>query len=343
MKGYVMKFFLVACAISLVVCFLATQSSAVEPVIRLKYASFMPPMHPIAQLSDQWCKELEKRTDGRVKVAFFPGGTLVSANQTYDGVVKGIVDIGWSIMSYTPGRMPLSEVIVLPLGYKSGGQATRMANAFYQRFKPKEYDDAKLFYLHAHGPGFFHTKKPVNNIEDLKGLRIKSDANTSKIVTAAGATPTTMPMLETYDALKRGLAEGALLPIETLKGWKFGEVCKHTYINHGNAYGNGFFIAMNKEKWNSLPKDIQQIIDKLNEEWFEKQANLWTWVDENGLEFAEKTGQTIVYANPAEEAKMREKMKPILDAYVKSMEEKGLPGEEALRWCQNYLKTAPAK
>jgi TRAP-type C4-dicarboxylate transport system substrate-binding protein len=256
--------------------------------------------------------------------------------------VKGIVDVGLSIMSYTPGRMPLSEVIVLPLGYKTGGQATRMANAFYQKFRPKEYDDVKLFYLHAHGPGFFHTKTPVNKIEDLKGLRIKSDANTSKVVTAAGATPTTMPMLETYDALKRGLADGVLLPIETLKGWKFGEVCKYTYINHGNAYGNGFFIAMNKEKWNSLPKDIQQIVDKLNEEWFQKQAKLWTDVDVEGLDFAIKTGQKIVYATPEEEAKMKERMNPILDAYVKSMKEKGLPGEEVLKWCQDYLKTAPA-
>ena len=341
MKSYVIRLFFAVCVISLVVS-VATPSPAAEPVIRLKYASFMPPAHPIAQLSDQWGKELEKRTNGRVKVAFFPGGTLVSANQTYDGVVKGIVDIGWSIMSYTPGRMPLSEVIVLPLGYKSGGQATRMANAFYQKFKPKEFDDVKLFYLHAHGPGFFHTKAPVNKIEDLKGLRIKSDANTSKVVTAAGATPTTMPMLETYDALKRGLADGTLLPMETLKGWKFGEVCKNTYINHGNAYGNGFFIAMNKEKWNSLPKDIQQIIDKLNEEWFEKQARMWSGVDEDGLEFAKKTGQKIVYATPEEETKMRERMKPLLEAYVKSMKEKGLPGEEVLKWCQDWLKSAPA-
>jgi TRAP-type C4-dicarboxylate transport system substrate-binding protein len=342
MRNYTRKFLFVACAIALIGCFLVPPSFAAEPVVRLKYASFMPPAHPIAKLSEEWCKELEKRTDGRVKVAFFPAGTLVTANQMYDGVVKGIIDIGWSIMSYTPGRMPLSEVIVLPLGYKSGGQATRMANAFYLKFKPKEYDDVKLFYLHAHGPGFFHTKGAVNKIEDLKGLRIKSDANTSKVVAAAGATPTTMPMLETYDALKRGLADGVLLPIETLKGWKFGETCKYTYINHGNAYANGFFIAMNKERWNSLPKDIQQIIDKLNEEWFEKQAKLWSWVDEDGLEFAKKSGQKLVYASPEEEAKMRERMKPLLDAYVKSMKEKGLPGDEVLKWCQDYLKTAPA-
>lgn len=340
MKRPIMKLFLAVCMISLVICFFSKPVLSAE--IRLKYASFFPPTHAFAILSDQWCKELEKRTDGRVKVAFFPAGTLVSANATYDGVVKGIVDIGLSIMSYTPGRMPLSEVIVLPLGYKTGGQATRMANAFYQKFKPKEYDDVKLFYLHAHGPGFFHTKTPVNKIEDLKGLRIKSDANTSKVVAAAGATPTTMPMLETYDALKRGLADGVLLPIETLKGWKFGEPCKYTYINHGNAYANGFFIAMNKGRWNSLPKDIQQIIDKLNEEWFEKQAKLWTDVDVEGLEFAKKTGQKIVYAPPEEEAKMRERMQPLLDAYMKSMKEKGLPGEEVLKWCQDYLKTAPA-
>jgi TRAP-type C4-dicarboxylate transport system substrate-binding protein len=340
MRGYATRFFLAACAVSLVACLMPAPSSAAD-VIRLKYANFSPPTHGLSVLSDQWCKELEKRTNGRVKVAYFPAGTLVSANQTYDGVVKGIVDIGFSIMSYTPGRMPLSEVIVLPLGYKTGAQATRMANAFYNKFKPKEYDDVKLYYLHAHGPGFFHTKTPVNKIEDLKGLRIKSDANTSKVVAAAGGTPTTMPMLETYDALKRGLADGVLLPIETLKGWKFGEVCKFTYVNHGNAYGNGFFIAMNKERWNSMPKDIQQIIDKLNEEWFEKQAKVWNDMDEEGLEFAKSTGQKIVYASPEEEAAMRTRMTPLFDAYVKSMKEKGLPGDEVLKWCQDYLKTAP--
>ena len=157
MRSYARAFFLAVCVVSLVACLLPAPSSAAD-VIRLKYANFSPPTHGLSVLSDQWCKELEKRTDGRVKVAYFPAGTLVSANQTYDGVVKGIVDIGFSIMSYTPGRMPLSEVIVLPLGYKTGAQATRMANAFYNKFKPKEYDDVKLFYLHAHGPGFFHTK-----------------------------------------------------------------------------------------------------------------------------------------------------------------------------------------
>ena len=339
MKARLFGFFVIICVVSLI-CSVTIPSHAAESVIRLKYSNMNPPTHPLAQLSDQWCKELEKRTNGRVKVSFFPAGTLVSPAQTYDGVVKGIIDIGWSLMSYTPGRMPVSEVLSLPLGFKNSAQATRTANALFVKFQPKEFDDTKIFYLHAFAGGTFHTKAPVNKIEDLKGLRIKGDGYTSKIIAAAGGTPTTMPMMETYDALKRGLADGALTPMESLTGWKFGEVCKYTYINEGAAYANGLFIAMNKEKFNSLSKDIQQIIDKLNDEWFDKQAKVWKQIDDEARDSETKAGHKFVTAGPDDVAKTKEKMKPLFENYSKAMKEKGLPGEEAIKFCQDYLKTA---
>ena len=343
MKGCFVKGFLMFCALSLLSFIFAAPSPAAEQVIRLKYSNFLPPTMAQSLLIDQWCKELEKRTNGRVKVMHFPGGTLTPAAQTYDGIVKGITDIGLSILSYTPGRVPLSEIIPLPLGYKSGYQASHMANAYYKKFKPKELDDVKVFFLMGPGPFIFHTKNPVNKIDDLKGLRIKSDANTSKIVLAAGATPTTMPMSETYDALKRGLAEGILLPVETLKSYKFSDVTHYTYQIYGSANTNSFFVAMNKQKWNSLPKDIQQIIDKLNEEWFEKHAKYWSEMDKEGYDFAIKAGHKFLKATPEDEAKMRERVKPVLDAYVKDMKAKGLPGDEVLKFCLDFLKTAPVE
>ena len=103
-RSWGIVFFVAACIISFVSFFLPTPGFAAD-VIRLKYSNFAPPAHGLSILSDQWGKELEKRTNGRVKVAFFPGGTLVSANATYDSVVKGIVDVGFSIMSYTPGHL----------------------------------------------------------------------------------------------------------------------------------------------------------------------------------------------------------------------------------------------
>ncbi|MBI4960309.1 MAG: TRAP transporter substrate-binding protein DctP, partial [Desulfovibrio sp.] len=181
-------------------------------VIKLKYATFMPPTHPMSLLSEQWGKELEKRTNGRVQVSFVPGGTLVSANQTYDSVVKGVVDVGWSVVAYTQGRMPLTEGFLLPLGFKSAVQATRVLDAYYTKFRPKEFDDVKILYLHTHGPADIHSKKAITRLDDLKGLRIKGNGDNARILAALGAVATTMPMLELYDSIKRGVAEGAFLP-----------------------------------------------------------------------------------------------------------------------------------
>ena len=332
-----------AWAAALVSCVFAAPAFAAEAVVSLKYSNFLPPLHAQSVLVDQWGKELEKRTDGRVKVRQFAGNTLTPANQTYDAVVKGITDIGLSILSYTPGRMPLTEVLTLPLGVKSGYQASHLANAYYKKFKPKELDDVKIFFLMGPGPFIWHSKTPVAKMEDLKGMRFKSDANTSKIVAAAGATPTTMPMSETYDAMKRGLAEGVLNPIETLKGWKFSDVAGFTWENYGGANTNSFFVAMNKEKWNALPKDIQQIIDKLNEEWLEKHAKMWSQIDDEAREFSVNKGHKFTKASPEDETKMREQMKPVFDKYVSDMKAKGLPGDEALKFSLDFVKTAPTK
>ncbi|PIX21086.1 MAG: C4-dicarboxylate ABC transporter substrate-binding protein, partial [Deltaproteobacteria bacterium CG_4_8_14_3_um_filter_51_11] len=92
--------------------------------IELAYSNFFPAPHKNAVLSVEWGKEIEKRTNGRVKVTVFPGGTLTPAAQCYDGVVKGLSDVGMSVMGYTRGRFPLTEVIDLPLGYRNGLEAT---------------------------------------------------------------------------------------------------------------------------------------------------------------------------------------------------------------------------
>lgn len=334
---------LAAWALALVCSTFAAPAFTADAIVSLKYSNFLPPLHAHSVLIDQWGKELEKRTDGRVKVRQFPGNTLTTANQTYDGVVKGIADIGLSILSYTPGRMPLSEVLTLPLGVKSGYQASHLANAFYKKFKPKELDDVKIFFLMGPGPFIWHSKNPIAKMEDLKGIRFKSDANTSKIVAAAGATPTTMPMSETYDAMKRGLAEGVLNPVETLKGWKFADVAGYTWENYASASTNSFFVAMNKEKWNALPKDIQEIMDKLNEEWFEKHAKTWSAIDDESREWSLAKGHKFTKASAEDETKMRERMKPVLDQYVSDMKAKGLPGDEALKFALDFLKSAPVK
>ncbi len=327
----------------LVVLFLfgAPEARSDEKVIKLKYSNFFPPSHKNSILSEQWGKEIEKRTNGRIKVTYFAGNTLTPPTQTYDSVVKGIADVGQSLMGYSPGRFPLTEVLALPLGYSSGVQATNLTNEFYKKFKPKEFEDSEVMYFHGHGPGLFHTKKVISSIDDIKGLRIKANAENAAIVTAVGGAPVSLPITETYDGLQKGLIDGVLLPIEPIKGWKFFEMIKTTVENYAMAYTAPIFVVMNKGKWNSLPKDVQDIITQVNQEWIVKQGNLWTELDAESKEFCVQKGIKMAKASPEQEAETAEKMKPILAEYVKSMKAKGLPGDEALQFSQEYIKSHP--
>ncbi len=336
MKKFIV-FFCLLFVLTLIVGF-AGPVEAQEKVIKLKYSNFFPPSHKNSILSEQWGKEIEKRTNGRVKVTYFAGNTLTPPTQTYDSVVKGIADVGQSLVGYSPGRFPLTEVLALPLGYSSGIQATKLTNEFYQKFKPKEFDDTQVMYFHGHGPGLFNTKKVVSSLDEVKGLRIKANAENAAIVKAIGGAPVSLPITETYDGLQKGLIDGVLLPIEPIKGWKFFEMIKTIIENYAMSYTAPIFVVMNKDKWNALPPDVQDIITQINKEWAEKQGQQLTDLDKESKEFCLQKGIKIPRATPEQEAETGEKMKPILAEYVASMQTKGLPGEEALKFCQDFIK-----
>ena len=306
--------------------------------IELSYSIFFPAPHKNTVLAGEWAKEIEKRTQGKVKITLFPGGTLTPADKCYDGVVKGISDIGMSVLGYTRGKFPLTEAIDLPLGYKNGLSATRLINQYYQKFRPKEFEEVKVLYFHAHGPGILHTKKPVMKLDEMKGLRIRSTGLSAKVVTALGGTPVAMPMGETYDALKRGMVDGSMAPIESLEGWKWGEVVKSTTESFGSAYSTGFFVVMNKEKWNALSADVQKAIEAVNQEWIEKTGKIWDEIDKSGKAFTQKMGNQIISLSADENKRWGEAVKPILQDYVNAMKAKDLPGEEALKFCEENLK-----
>ncbi len=309
--------------------------------VELSYSIFFPAPHKNTVLATEWAKEIEQRTNGKVKITIYPGGTLTPADKCYDGVEKEISDIGMSVMSYTMGKFPLTEVIDLPLGYKSGVVATKLINSYYQKFRPKEFDSTQVMYFHAHGPGFLHTKKAVHKLEDLKGMKIRCTGMAAKVVTALGGVPVAMPMGETYDALKRGVVDGSMAPQEALQGWKWGEVVKFTTECFGAAYSTGFFVVLNKDKWNKLSPDVQKIIAQVNEEWMEKTGRNWDEIDRAGRDFTLKLGNQIISLSGEEDEKWAKAVQPILGDYVNRMKAKGLPGEEALKFCLDQLKKLP--
>ena len=319
--------------------FLSSPAFGQVKPIDLSYSIFFPGPHIHSVLANEWGKEIEKRTNGRVKVTMHYGGTLTPADKCYDGVMRGISDIGMSVCGYTRGRFPLTEVIELPLGSKSGLASTKLINEYLKKFKPKEFEGTEIMYFHAHGPGIIHTKKPVNKLEDLKGMKIRAFGAVTKIVNALGGVPVSMPMGETYEALSRGVVEGSIAPYEALQGWKWGEVVKFTTEAWGMTYSSAFFVVMNKDKWNGLPPDIQKIIEQINGEYIEKHGKAWDKIDKEGKDFTIKLGNKIIILSADENRKWERAVKPLYDEYGKNMKDKGLPGDEALRfWLEQLYK-----
>ena len=312
-------------------------SSAVAAPVELTYSIFFPATHGQCQAAMEWAKEIEKRTDGQVKVTVFPGGTLTKPNQAYDGVVKGISDIAMSCFAYTRGRFPAMEALDLPMGYTSGTQATRVANAFYQALKPEELNDVKVLYLHAHGPGLLHTKKPVTSLEELKGMKIRSTGLSAKVVEALGAVPVAKPQNETYENLQKGVVEGTFGPIEVLKGWRQAEVIKSTTECDVVGYTTAMFVVMNRDKWNALSDAQKAVFEKVDTEWIDVHGQRWDKVDQEGRDYTLSLGNTIVPLSDAEKVRWRDAVHPVIDQYAADATAKGLDGKKIVETLQGLM------
>ncbi len=321
------------------VCMFATAGNAQGKVITLKFSNQFPATGGNSIVLEEWCKELEKRTKGRIKITYFPGATLNSPPQMYDSVVQGVADVSNHIIGYSVGKFPLTEVLDYPLGIPSGLVATRLMNAYYEKFKPKEFDEVKVMYFHGQGPTFFSTRsKPIRKLEDVKGLKIRVSGTAARLVTLLGGVPVAMPMQEAYDAISKGVTDGTIGSYEPLLGWKIGEVVKYTTETFGVSYTAVFIVSMNKAKWASIPAADQKIIEKLNKEWIDYHGKLWDKWDLQGKDFCKKRGNQIITLPAQEHARWKAKVEPMFDEYIAKMKQKGLPGDQVVKFAREYLK-----
>lgn len=311
-------------------------------VYKLTYSIFFPPLHIQAQTGMDWAKEVERRSEGRIQITVHPGGTLTRAEQCWQGVLSGVSDLGMSCFAYTPGRFPLLEALDLPLGWPDGLTATRVATALASQYEPAELQGAKILYVHAHGPGILATHKPVRSLDDLQNMKIRGTGLSAGIATALGATAIGMPQPETYDALQKGVVEGTLCPIETLKGWKQGEVIEYITDTKAIGYTTAMFVAMNRQTWDRLPKELQQVVTDVSAEFVDRHGLAWNQADAEGRAFVHELGREIIPLSPEEEQRWKEQMTPIVAEYVRRTMANGLPGAEFLAQAQAMIAEARA-
>ena len=134
------------------------------------------------------------------------------------------------------------------------------------------------------------------------------------------------------------VSDATFSPAEVLKGWKQAEVVKATTLCYSVGYTAGFFVVMNKDKWKSLPADVQKVIEEVSKEWVAKYGPAWDKSDEEGLAFSKSLGNEIISLSPEESAKWANAVKPVLDDYAKGAKKKGLPGKKYVEFIKQRIK-----
>jgi TRAP-type transport system periplasmic protein len=321
-------------SLCLVAIILATLVPAnAQDVIKLKAANYLPPMHKMSLLTQWFCDEVKKRTNGKVEITYYPGGTLLSPVKMYVGITTGIADIGFSHTAYTRGRFPVTEVLDLPQGYPSGYVAVQVSNDFYQRFKPAEWNKVHVLYFASSPPLVLHTnKKPVRTMEDMKGMKIRATGQMAEVIKALGGDPIPLQMPDVYEALKRGVIDGVTVDLSPLKYWKFSEVIKYTTLSWPLGTTYCFYFIMNKNKWNKLPPDAQKVMTQVAMEAKDKQAVLWNEMDFEGKDLFVKKGGKLINLSDAQIKKWKSTVKPVIEKYKETMVSKGYKKADVDAW-----------
>jgi TRAP-type C4-dicarboxylate transport system substrate-binding protein len=325
------KVLLFLCMVAIVLAAFAPVNA--QDVIKLKAANYLPPMHKMSVLTQWFCDEVKKRTNGKVEITYYPGGTLLNPVKMYVGVTTGIADMGFSHTAYTRGRFPVTEVLDLPQGYPSGYVAVQVSNDFYEKFKPAEWDDVHVLYFASSPPLVLHTnKKPVRTLEDLAGMKIRATGLVADVLKALGAAPVPLQMPDVYESLKRGVIDGAMVDLSPLKYWKFAEVVKYTTASWPLGTTIAFYFVVNKNKWNKISPDAQKVMTQVAMEAKDKQAVIWNEMDIEGRDLYLSKGGEMIELSDAEVAKWQKAVDPVIGEYKKSMVSKGFKAADVDEW-----------
>jgi TRAP-type C4-dicarboxylate transport system substrate-binding protein len=293
--------------------------------INLTYAFFAPAGTFPAKQMAHWAEQINKRTGGKVAVKTFPGGTLLSAKDMYDGVTKGVADIGLGAPSYDPGRFPLTSGASLPVGFPNATVASRTVWELTKEFNPKEYEEFKVIAMFTTEPGYIQSRNPVRNAAELNGMKLRAAGTGVPVLKALGAAPIGMPMPEVPQAVQTGVIDGTMTSREVLQDFKLAETLK--YVTDYPTVVVTFAAVMDKKRWDKLPADVKKVIDELAPE-----MAVWTGNyhdNENvgaALKWAQKDHKLQVLPLAADErARWDAKLKPMEDQWVTEMNAKGLP------------------
>jgi TRAP-type C4-dicarboxylate transport system substrate-binding protein len=313
----------------------AASATVVSAETKLTLSSWLPPTHPIVvDMIKPWTEKVKEATEGRVSVNILAKG-LGHPKIHYDIARDGQADVTYSVHGYTPGRFVMTKVAEFPFAGNSAESQSVAYWRVHQKYlsKANEHKDTQLLGLMTHGPGLIHnSKKAVTKVADLDGMKLRVGGGVvNDVASSLGAVPLLKPASKSYELLSHGVADGTLLPGESIMSFKIQDLVKHTTVVPGGLYNVSFFLVMNKDRFADLSKKDQDAIMSVSGESFAVMAGkAWDAADKAAIEAAKANGNQIITADDAFVADVKKRTAHIEGEWIKAANERGVDGAAAL-------------
>ncbi len=330
--------------VAAVATLVAGAADAQEVTLRIHH--FLPPQGTIqAQVFVPWCEKIGKESGGRLKCQIYPamqlGGT---PPQLFDQARDGVADIVWTLPTYQAGRFPKAEVFELPFMAKSAETGSPAFWDFVQKNAQDEFKGVKVLALHLHDGSLLHfSQKRVTNLDELKGLKVRAPTRIgTKFLTSLGATPVQMPVPQVTESISKGVIDGAMVPWEVAPALKLQEVTKYHLDNAPDKpkMSNSIFvIAMNQAKYDSLPAELQKVIDANSGIEFSRQiGKVFDSTTATGRKLAAEQKGVFDELSPAEYDRWQKATEPVVKEWITEVSAKGANGQALLDDARALIK-----
>jgi len=321
----------------------AASAAAPTKVYEFNLSNYQQATAPQGIFLEEWADKINKDSNGRIKIRVYHGGVLLPPNNVWPGVAKGAADLGLGFRYETFGKTFQEYIGNFMIGAPTASVAQQIQYDCYEKFPELrgEWKDNKII-LFASSPrqNMHNSVKPLILPADLKGLQIRvTVGGAAELTKVWGGIPVFAPITESYEMLQKKIVQGIMAGSDVLKTFRLGEVCHYT-TNLGVQFDPSLSLSMNRDKFNSLPPDLQKVIDD-SIPW--ARENLQKAMDkqvELGIEFAKGLGKGHQFYDPTpqELAQWIDPIKPLLEKWAVSVDAKGLPGTSLYNFVRERVK-----
>ena len=334
-KMRTLKSLALSASVSVATFALSTAAAAQEFTFSIHH--FLSPQAPAhKELIEPWARSIEEASGGRIAFEIYPAMSLGgSPPELYDQLKAGVADVVWTLPGYTPGQFPRTEVFELPGIHLSDARATNLAIQDLMEILLPDYVGIHPLLVHVHAGNALHFREgTVTSLDDFKGLKLRSPSRTGVwMIEEMGAVPVGMPLPAVPAALKDGTLDAGMFPFEVTIPLGVADLTSSSVeMDEGARWGTStFLLAMNVDSYNSLPPDLQKIVDDNSGAAIAgAMGDAWNRIEPVGVRLALEAGNEVTQLSPEATAEFKAPFDATVQRWIEEAAVVGIDAEALL-------------